>query len=81
VSPLWVAHKHMIDFYSEREFPCRFDRLAEFLAIAEFFRAEGQKLKTKQSPTPTILPPTETYRLPGDLKLPPVSIEIVRSAA
>jgi hypothetical protein len=69
VSHFWAAYVEAGYSGIGREFPCRVDRLKEFLTMAEAFRLTGETTRTKRSPRP-VLWPGETLRLPDDLDIP-----------
>jgi hypothetical protein len=62
VSHLWGAHL-WVSAGGDRAFPCRLDRLADFLTVTEWFRVEGEGFQPKQSDR-TVLDPEETWRMP-----------------
>jgi hypothetical protein len=63
VAHLWAAYVHAAIQGRDGTCPCRLDRLADFLAIAEWYRVEGEGFRPKQSDRP-VLAAAETWRMP-----------------
>ena len=78
VSHFWAAYVERS--YSETVFPCRLEKLAEFLSLAEAFRVAGEATRTKQSPRPTVLLPHECVTLPVGVFLPPCALQFSQKA-
>lgn len=62
VAHLWAAYVQAALVNRDPIFPCRLDRLADFLHVAEWFRAEGEGWRPKQSDRP-VLDTAESWRL------------------
>jgi hypothetical protein len=69
VAHLWMAHLWAATTSGEPTFPCRLDKTADFLAVAEWYRVEGEGFKPKYSDTP-LLPADATWRMPSAENLP-----------
>jgi hypothetical protein len=72
VAHLWAAHTSM-QAQGATPFPCAMKDLPKFLAIAEAFRTEGEALRLPRSQK-TALDPNRTWRVPGNLVLPRVTL-------
>jgi hypothetical protein len=72
VAHLWAAHTSM-QTQGATPFPCAMKDLPKFLAIAEAFRTEGEALRLPRSQK-TALDPNRTWRVPGNLVLPRVTL-------
>ena len=65
VAHLWAAYLWGAA-PGDRTFPCRLDRLADSLTVAEWFRAEGEGFRPKGSDR-TVLSAAESWRMPDGL--------------
>jgi hypothetical protein len=75
VSHLWAAFVGHAQETGDRTFPCRRAKLLEFLAISEFYRESGERLRAHKSPRAALLP-GETILLPAAIKAALPSVEI-----
>jgi hypothetical protein len=82
VAHLWSAWiTFAAEYRSEGEsggLPCRFADFPAFLALSERNRIEGESAEFLQSAKGTVLKPGETWRVPSELRLPEISVEIVK---
>jgi hypothetical protein len=74
VSHFWAAFVSMAWFDPATVFPCTFERLPDFLAIAEEFRRRGETAKKTWKSPDYVLTPGECFTLPKDLELPAISV-------
>lgn len=75
VAHFWAAY---VDFAVSRRdpvFPCRLDRLPEFLGAAKAFGDAGETMQTYRSPGP-ILRASETVQLPKSVQVPKMNLAI-----
>jgi hypothetical protein len=70
VAHLWAASQRRAKKDGDLAFPCRADRFVEFLADAEFYRLQGEKITTARAHEP-ILRPGEAFALPKNLAVEP----------
>jgi hypothetical protein len=69
VAHLWMAHLWASATSGELTFPCRLDKIADFLAVSEWYRVEGERFTPKYSDT-AVLWADETWRMPSTENLP-----------
>jgi hypothetical protein len=74
VSHFWAAYIDRITTTNDYVFPCRVDRLADFLGAADAMRLFGEANGTKQHPGQTIFRPNECLRIPESLQVPQIVI-------
>jgi hypothetical protein len=70
VAHLWTAYLLTAATSGEPTFPCRLDKLADFLSVAEWYRIEGESFRPKQSDRPVLLA-DKTWRMPSDVPMIP----------
>jgi hypothetical protein len=68
VSHFWAAHAW--HFSGSPVIPCHPNRVAQFLADAEYLRLEGESIKPWRSPDGTILKPGTCWAVAPDISLP-----------
>jgi hypothetical protein len=79
VAHFWAASFKSAMLDGDDVFPCRLDRLGEFLSDAEFFRLLGERSQTWKAPS-TVLDPRLTVKLPPSLAIEPSDLEGVLGA-
>jgi hypothetical protein len=72
VAHLWASHLYLHE--NEYPFPCRAADLQSFLSIAETYRHAGERLSTRQSPSP-ILRAAETAQMPSGVSVAAADID------
>ncbi len=75
VAHFWAASIMLKTKNTSTPFPCDYHQFAEFLADAEFFRVEGERLRTPNSPT-KVLRYGEAFTLPENLRVQPSEFEV-----
>ena len=82
VAHLWCAWITFIVEYRDKGisggFPCRFQDLPHFLALAERNRLDGERSEFRQSAKGTILKADETWRVPLEIRLPEIGVETIK---
>lgn len=68
VAPYWAAYIHRARETGERIFPFRADDLVTFLAVAEAYRREGERVRSNAKAPSTVLQP-------GECLMPPLAIQ------
>jgi hypothetical protein len=75
VAHLWAAHSYEALHGEDRQFPCSFERVRDFLAMAEFFRERALAIKFPQR-RDALLRADEAWTLPPGLPLPRYEITV-----
>ena len=74
VSHFWAAYIDRITTTNDYAFPCRVDRLGDFLGAADALRLFGEANGTKQHPGQRIFKSNECLRIPEGLRVPQIII-------